>query len=1025
MCRGRWASSPSPNVVGDPSGLTVESFTYNSSVVSWTRPSGAQARGLSGFQVQYKKKGAAQWTDRFVSGQASRTTLTGLDANTRYEWQVYSVGGRVGSVQYTNSQPVSGTDFQTARQTALPTPGALPAPTALTTREVTFAGATLSATVPTGARAGAILRYAIEYQIAGALEWEAYSGVVQVRGTTITAWLSGLEASTTYRWRIRSSGAVLFPDSAWATSATFDTPARSLTQRAAAIGVRRARMETWPGNQFGTRVRVFFGNPTQSTRVGTQRIEMRGRKRGSPGWGTNAVFNYVGVGSSSGFLDLWRLARTNLSLSGRDYFATVGTKGQLEIQVRALGAPGYQSSGWSSSFYYTLPTRAPDDNIFQPGSVVPPPAPPAGGALSTPDVSATGAATSIAVSWTDSIPANQVDQYEIGYKLTSASGWSTVTASRTANSREIRGLRAGRTYDIRVRAKVQTATPSTYNDSAYGTAQATTGSALTTPSVSNVPAETSAVISWSASSPLSQVASYQITYRRTDVSGAGTLSTTAGKNDTSTTLTGLDQGAAYLVRVRAIAITGTGATHVNSGWGSTSFLTIDEDEPVGPTPPDEPDVTPPPPPDVPDEPDEPDEPDPELPDEPEPVGTTPLSNPTVSVTPGQDTAVVNFSGVTPAANIEDFQIWYRLTSVSAWTMRTADATDSSLTLTGLIAGRRPYRVQVRARAVDGSTSGHSAWVERTFRTLDRTPLTTPSVSADADLTSVTLTATGVTPSDNISSYIFYYRKTTESQWTPRTSTSTSVTITGLDPDTNYAVQVRAIARANTVSSNSELGTASFRTDAPIQLSTPTLTLVPDETYIDASWTAATPSGGVRDYLLRWKRSDESAWTTRELRSTSYRVPNLDSGTSYNFSLVARANSGYIESAEVAMDGTTDSAGPTKFPAPIVEGSVTIDNNEQYIELSWSEPSIIHLPYIAGVRVRFTEIGVPFIGTFEITLIASVDGFFRYNIEGTDGHTVILAAAFVTNDPSVFERSDYSNDVTYTIDDNGTWSVLSA
>ena len=108
-----------PNIVGAPSGLSINSFTYNAATASWNAPIGVEATGLGGYKLEYRKRGSPRWTPIRFGRTATRGTIPGLDAQTNYEWQLTSLGGRVGAQFYTDSDPVSGADFRTASIFAL------------------------------------------------------------------------------------------------------------------------------------------------------------------------------------------------------------------------------------------------------------------------------------------------------------------------------------------------------------------------------------------------------------------------------------------------------------------------------------------------------------------------------------------------------------------------------------------------------------------------------------------------------------------------------------------------------------------------------------------------------------------------------------------------------------------------------------------------------------------------------------------------------------------------------------------
>ncbi len=73
-------------VCNPPAGLATANFTPNSGRLSWTAVAGA-----SSYSLHYKVNGAATWTT--LSAASAAAFLTGLAANTTYQWEVATVCG--------------------------------------------------------------------------------------------------------------------------------------------------------------------------------------------------------------------------------------------------------------------------------------------------------------------------------------------------------------------------------------------------------------------------------------------------------------------------------------------------------------------------------------------------------------------------------------------------------------------------------------------------------------------------------------------------------------------------------------------------------------------------------------------------------------------------------------------------------------------------------------------------------------------------------------------------------------------
>ncbi|WP_250214321.1 fibronectin type III domain-containing protein [Acrocarpospora catenulata] len=138
------------------------------------------------------------------------------------------------------------------------------------------------------------------------------------------------------------------------------------------------------------------------------------------------------------------------------------------------------------------------------------------------------------------------------------------------------------------------------------------------------------------------------------------------------------------------------------------------------------------------------------------------------------------------------------------------STTNSVALTGLTASTQ-YQVFVRARDGAGNLSGNSALT--TFTTsappVDTTPPTTPGTPTVSGVTSTGATLNWTASTDSggsgLAGYNVYRRVgTTDTQIA--TSTTNSVTLTGLTANTQYQVFVRARDGAGNLSGNSSLAT---------------------------------------------------------------------------------------------------------------------------------------------------------------------------------------------------------------------------
>ena len=142
--------------------------------------------------------------------------------------------------------------------------------------------------------------------------------------------------------------------------------------------------------------------------------------------------------------------------------------------------------------------------------------------------------------------------YDVDYKLTSASTWTNAVTTTTSTSVAVSGLTASTVYDWRVR------TNCSGGSSAYTVAQFTTAAAASCGTVTGLTSSSvtsgGATVSWT---PLSGALNYDVDYKAN--TSSTWISAAAGTTSTSTSITGLSAGTLYDWRVRANCSGATGA----------------------------------------------------------------------------------------------------------------------------------------------------------------------------------------------------------------------------------------------------------------------------------------------------------------------------------------------------------------------------------------------------------------------------------------------------------------------------------
>ena len=138
------------------------------------------------------------------------------------------------------------------------------------------------------------------------------------------------------------------------------------------------------------------------------------------------------------------------------------------------------------------------------------------------------------------------------------------------------------------------------------------------------------------------------------------------------------------------------------------------------------------------------------------------------------------------------------------------------------------------------------------------------------------------------SYAVQYRIYGTSNWTFESSATTSITITGLNPSSNYEFQVQSIcgSGASAFSYSTSLIPSGNATscDVPSGLTASTIT----STGATLNWTAVT---GASSYNVQYKEVSASSWISTSSSTTSATINGLTASTAYEFQVQTVCSSG--------------------------------------------------------------------------------------------------------------------------------------
>ncbi len=481
------------------------------------------------------------------------------------------------------------------------------------------------------------------------------------------------------------------------------------------------------------------------------------------------------------------------------------------------------------------------------------------------------------LSWTD--PGNStITGYEYQYKSGNGvyGAWMAMTDSTaTTTSHTVSGLVNGTAYTLRIRA---------LNVSGAG---AVSAEVTQTPIV--VPAaptglmaavgDTELVLNWTDPGNGS-ITGYQYQYKSGNGAyGAWMAMTDSTATTTSHTVTGLVNGTAYTIRIRALNVSGEGAASAE-------------------------------------------------------VTQTPIAVPAVPVglTAAVGDAELSLSWTDPGnSTITGYEYQYKSGggAYGAWTAMTGStAITTSHMVTGLV-NNTAYTLRIRAMNVSGAGTA-SAEVTQTPIAVPAAPTGLTAAVGDAQL-SLSWTDPG---NSTITGYQYQYKSGNNaySAWTamtPSTATTTSHTVTGLVNDTAYTLRIRALNVSGAGAASAEV----TQTPIAVPAAPAGLTAAVGDAQLSLSWTDPGNST-ISGYQYQYKSGNGAygAWTAMmpsTATTTSFTVTSLVNGTAYTIRIRALNISGAgAASAEVTQTPIAVPAAPTGLTAAVGDAELS---------LSWTDP----------------------------------------------------------------------------------------
>jgi titin len=329
-----------------------------------------------------------------------------------------------------------------------------------------------------------------------------------------------------------------------------------------------------------------------------------------------------------------------------------------------------------------------------------------------------------------------------------------------------------------------------------------------------------------------------------------------------------------------------------------------------------------------------------------PVAVAPGAPKNLAATAGDARAALTWAAPDDdgGAPITGYTVQYRPQGATAY--QTATATGTSTTVTGLTNGTT-YEFQVAAT----NSAGTGPWSNvATAKPEAEIVVTVPGAAQDLQATAgdTTVALTWSAPANNgnaaITGYTVQYRAQDTDAWSEKEVTGTSTTVTGLTNGVTYEFRVAAEnsaglgAWSDTVTATPEAEIVETVPGAPTGLQA-----TAGDAQVALSWTAPADTGNspITSYTVRYKATDATDWTTRDVTArsrdaaTSTTVTGLTNGTTYEFQVAAVNAIGAGPWSNTAT-ATPEAEVTLTVPGAPVNVAAT-DGNAQSV-VSWQPPA---------------------------------------------------------------------------------------
>lgn len=250
-------------------------------------------------------------------------------------------------------------------------------------------------------------------------------------------------------------------------------------------------------------------------------------------------------------------------------------------------------------------------------------------------------------------------------------------------------------------------------------------------------------------------------------------------------------------------------------------------------------------------------------------------------------------------------------------------------------------------------------------TLKVIPCSVPESLAVSNVTATSATVAW-TPTGAESTWNLQYKTTAATSWTLVPNlTSTSYTLTNLQPNTAYQVQVQA----NCGSGVSNWTASGSFTTLDNQCAAPTNLHLVDTTMTTATLDWNQSSGVANEWTVYYKKSGEDIWSSVTTNTHPYELVNLESGKTYVAQVTAHCTNGVTSDPSESITFTTSTVGVEHYE---------LEHTEVY-------PN----PTTGQFRIQNTEVRIQSVEVFDVY------GKLMYSVEVNDNTVTVDASNYAS------------------------------